>query len=80
MSVMTPRQNTPRRTETRPDGSTVTSMVIKRACNGCDRELGDAHPLEIQLAFLGKELPDARDECPDCTAADRTTEKSGHRP
>lgn len=75
MSVMTPRKNTPIRTEARPDGSIVTKMVIKRACNGCDRELGDAHPLEIELAFLGKELPDARDECPDCTDTARTTKK-----
>jgi hypothetical protein len=66
MPVRTPRKNTPITTETRPDGSTVSNCVIKRACNGCDRELGDAHPLEIELAFLGKELPDARDECPDC--------------
>lgn len=75
MSVKAPRKNTPRRTEKRPDGTTVISgIVIKRACNGCDRELGDAHPLEVELAFLGKELPDARDECPDCTAVDRATE------
>lgn len=67
MTVRAPRKNTPNRTETRPDGSTSTSVVIKRACNGCDRELGDAHPLEIELAFLSKELPDARDECPDCS-------------
>lgn len=66
-SVQMTRKNTPRKTETRPDGSTSTSCVIKRACNGCDRELGDAHPLEIELAFMGKELPDARNECPDCT-------------
>ena len=51
MSVKAPRKNTPTRTEKRPDGSTVISgIVIKRACNGCDRE-----------------LPDARDECPDCS-------------
>jgi hypothetical protein len=67
MNVRTPRKNTLIKTETKPDGSTVTSCVIKRACNGCDRELGDALPLEIELAFLGKELPDARGECPDCT-------------
>jgi len=75
VNVMTPRKNTPDVIETRDDGSIVTKMVIKRACNGCDRELGDAHPLEIELAFLGKELPDARDECPDCSATDRATEK-----
>lgn len=71
MGMLAPRRNTPKRTENRPDGSTVTSFVIKRACNGCDRELGDAYPLEIELAFLGKELPDAREECPDCSSADR---------
>jgi len=67
MTVQTPRKNTPKRVETKDDGSTVTHVVIKRACNGCDGELGDALPLEIELAFLGKELPDARGECPDCT-------------
>lgn len=41
-------------------GSRVT---VKRCCNGCGRELGDATEAELDAAMVGRPLPDVRDEC-----------------
>jgi hypothetical protein len=60
------RTYTPDRTN--PDGSRTITM--KRACNGCDALIGDATDAEIDAAISGSELPDARHECPACSAAE----------
>lgn len=57
-----PRPNTP--VTVHPDG--VRSIRVKRACNGCGGELGDATDAEIELAVSGNRLTDVRDECPQC--------------
>lgn len=44
----------------RPGGGT---LVMKRACNGCGRVLGDVTEREITLAINGEGLPDVRREC-----------------
>lgn len=41
----------------------TTRMTVKRVCNGCGRELGDATSGELLAAVLGDDLPDVRDEC-----------------
>lgn len=38
-------------------------MTVKRGCNGCGRELGDATEEELAAAILGDRLPDVRAEC-----------------
>ena len=43
-----------------PGGGT---LVMKRACNGCGRPLGDVTEREISLAIDGVRLPDVRREC-----------------
>lgn len=44
----------------RPGGGT---LVMKRACNGCGRLLGDVTEREISLAIDGVRLPNVRREC-----------------
>ena len=46
--------------------STSTTIVMKRACNGCDRHLGDVTDQEMARGINGLPLPDVRKECPDC--------------
>lgn len=53
------RPNT--RNTTNTDGS--THMVVKRCCNGCGREIGDADVADLSAAISGAELPDVRTEC-----------------
>lgn len=48
----------------RPEGG--TRLRVKRCCNGCGRELGDAHEVELEAAVAGRPLPDVRDECGLC--------------
>lgn len=43
-----------------------TRITVKRCCNGCRRELGDATPAELDAAVAGRDLGDVRAECPDC--------------
>lgn len=44
------------------DGTQVT-LTVKRTCNGCGRELGDANDVELLAAIAGDDLPDVRVEC-----------------
>ena len=43
------------------DGS--RRVTVKRCCNGCGRELGDATEAELERAMRGAILLDVRDEC-----------------
>lgn len=61
MTTLT-RPNTPDRVN--EDGSTTIRM--KRACNGCGRQLGDVTDQEMARGINGLPLPDVRKECPDC--------------
>jgi hypothetical protein len=45
-----------------------TVHTQKRACNGCGANLGDATKEELEAAVAGRELPDARGECINCSA------------
>lgn len=49
--------------------SVGTRRTVKRACNGCDRLLGDVYEREIEAAMGGEPLPDVRSECPNCKTA-----------
>jgi hypothetical protein len=59
----TPRPWTDDVRTARPDGSTSTTIVVKRCCNGCQRPLGDVTDDEIDAAVDGLPLPDVRTEC-----------------
>lgn len=61
-AVPMPRPNTP---ETRR--GTATVLTVKRACNGCNGNLGDVTAQEMDAAVAGQDPPDARHECPRCT-------------
>lgn len=63
---MRTRPWTPNERITREDGTQVTSMHIKRVCNGCGAQLGDMTDNEMAAAMGGRRLPDVRDECPFC--------------
>lgn len=39
------------------------TMTIQRACNGCQKSLGDAREDELESAVAGLPLPDVRLEC-----------------
>lgn len=41
----------------------VTTVLMKRACNGCHRLIGDVTYEEIDAAIEGRPLPDVRAEC-----------------
>lgn len=47
-----------------PEGS--TTVTVKRCCNGCGRQLGDASLIELEAGMCGQPLPDVRGECPNC--------------
>lgn len=66
------RLDTPPTHHTDTDGRTYEQRFIKRACNGCGTELGDAHQAEIDAAVVGQPLPDVRGECPVCDVAGTT--------
>jgi hypothetical protein len=53
------RTHTPPRLN--PNGS--TTIKVQRACNGCQRPLGDATDVELDAAMNGEPLPDVRGEC-----------------
>lgn len=60
---MQPRTHTPDHTTTE-HGHTVTTIKLKRACNGCGQLLGDLDDRDINQHG---QLTDARAECPNCT-------------
>lgn len=43
-----------------------TTFVVKRACNGCDTQLGDINDAEVACAMAGLAAPDVRHECRIC--------------
>ena len=47
--------------DVRVDGG--RALWVKRCCNGCGRELGDATEAELDAAVSGLPLPDVTDEC-----------------
>lgn len=63
MTVMPPRTNTPDRTRVNAEGRTVTTVKLKRACNGCGQSLGDADNRDVDARG---ELTDVRAECAHC--------------
>lgn len=58
-----PRTNTPDRTTVNDDGRTVTTIKLKRCCNGCGQYLGDADNRDVDQHG---NLTDVRHECPTC--------------
>lgn len=62
-TVRGPRPSTP--DVINSDGS--TTITVKRCCNGCGNELGDATQAEITASVEGRPLPDVRGECPACS-------------
>ncbi|MFB7285474.1 hypothetical protein [Actinacidiphila glaucinigra] len=62
---MHPRTNTPDRQALTEDGRQVTTIRVKRACNGCGRLLGDADDRDVDD---NGNLTDVRAECPTCAA------------
>lgn len=43
--------------------SGATRITVKRCCNGCGDEIGDATEFELESAMCGLPLPDVRQEC-----------------
>ncbi|MFF1297964.1 MULTISPECIES: hypothetical protein [unclassified Streptomyces] len=60
---MPPRTNTPDRTHVTDEGRTVTTLKVKRACNGCCQHLGDADSRDVDDHG---NLTDVRAECAHC--------------
>jgi hypothetical protein len=54
-------------TPDRPLTSGGTRITVKRACNGCGLELGEATDAEIEACVVGAPMPDVRAQCPTCT-------------
>jgi hypothetical protein len=48
----------------------TTTIRVKRCCNQCGTELGDATTVETAYATHGLPLPDVSGECPTCLAAE----------
>lgn len=59
-----PRRHTPDMTTVHPNGIASTRVTLKRCCNGCGAELGDADSRDLTW---GGELTDVTSECPICT-------------
>ena len=59
-----PRRHTPDVITVHPNGITSTRVTLKRCCNGCGSELGDADSRDLTW---GGELTDVTGECPTCT-------------
>lgn len=59
-----PRRHTPDVITVHPNGITSTRVTLKRCCNGCGNELGDADSRDLTW---GGELTDVTSECPTCT-------------
>lgn len=60
---MTDRTHTPDRTTVNADGHTVTTIKLKRACNGCGQLLGDLDGRDVDA---NGNLTDVRAECQHC--------------
>lgn len=60
---MTTRTNTPDRTRLNEEGRKVTTMRVKRACNGCGVLLGDLDDRDVDEHG---NLTDVRSECSTC--------------
>jgi hypothetical protein len=58
-----PRTNTPDRVEINDEGRKVTTITLKRACNGCGQYLGDADGRDVDEHG---NLTDVRGECRNC--------------
>ncbi|WP_438479131.1 hypothetical protein [Streptomyces asiaticus] len=58
-----PRTNTPDRVEINAEGRKVTTVKLKRACNGCGQYLGDADNRDVDEHG---NLTDVRGECGNC--------------
>lgn len=43
--------------------SGATRLTVKRCCNRCGDEVGDATQAELEAAMNGSPLPDVRQEC-----------------
>lgn len=63
---MTARTNTPDQTHVNDEGRTVTTIKVKRACNGCGTLLGDVADVEVERAIAGLPPLDVRAECGHC--------------
>jgi hypothetical protein len=63
---MGPRTNTPDRKTVNDEGRTITTVTVKRACNGCGQYLGDATEAEIWRVVDGLPAEDVRAECAHC--------------
>jgi hypothetical protein len=61
---MQPRTNTPDRITVNDEGRNVTTIKLKRACNGCGELLGDVDNRDVDKHG---NLTDVRAECPTCT-------------
>jgi hypothetical protein len=61
-----PRQHTPDTKIINAEGRAVTTVRLKRCCNGCDQQLGDADNRDVTR---GGDLVDVRAECPTCKDA-----------
>jgi hypothetical protein len=59
----TVRTNTPDRVETNEAGRKVTTVTMKRCCNGCGQQLGDADNRDVDAHG---NLTDVRAECDHC--------------
>ncbi|MFE6412588.1 hypothetical protein ACFVOR_37275 [Streptomyces sp. NPDC057837] len=60
---MKPRTNTPDCVTTNDEGREVTTITLKRACNGCGQHLGDADNRDVDDHG---NLTDVRAECDHC--------------
>jgi hypothetical protein len=59
-----PRTNTPDEKTVNEHGRTVTTMKLKRCCNGCGQYVGDADNRDVDEHG---NLTDVRHECPNCS-------------
>lgn len=60
---MNPRTHTPDRVTINDEGRKVTTITMKRACNGCGQHLGDADNRDVDDQG---NLTDVRAECDHC--------------
>lgn len=63
-----PRRSTPAAVTTHPNGIQSTRLTLKRHCNGCGTELGDADGRDVGP---DGSITDATGECPICTPASK---------
>lgn len=62
----TPRTFIPDRVHVNDEGRTVTTIKVKRCCNGCGQYLGDVTDTEMNRAIAGAPQDDVRGECAHC--------------